>query len=210
MKSLDALNILADLSASQRGLFTTAQAHAVGVDRLTLSRLAKNGHIERIVSGVYRASAAPSFREERAFAVWLALEPTTPAWERPRDAGGLVASHGTAAWLLGLGELNPEPFTFTSARRRQTRRRGVRLVKAVLDGADVTDDAGIPVTTPERTILDLLRDGEDLSLIGSVLRDALVVDSSVATDEFKTRIDAFAARRGYPKACQLYDLLVRG
>ncbi|GAB7305223.1 hypothetical protein MAFF212519_31410 [Clavibacter michiganensis] len=60
MKSLDALPLLAELTAGQWGMVTTAQAEAVGVSRLQLSRLAQRGLLERMAHGVYRdAGSAP-------------------------------------------------------------------------------------------------------------------------------------------------------
>ena len=79
MKALDALNILNDLSASQQGVFTVAQARNLGIERLTLFRLEAHNQIERITHGVYRSCAAPSFREEDVWAAWLTLYPATPA-----------------------------------------------------------------------------------------------------------------------------------
>lgn len=42
------------MSSNQRGMFTAAQAKKLGVERYTLTRLEKEGIIERIVRGVYR------------------------------------------------------------------------------------------------------------------------------------------------------------
>ena len=122
MKKQDAQNILNDLTASQQGVLTTAQARSLGIERLVLSRLETHGQIERIAHGVYRSCAAPSFREGDVWAAWLALYPRAPAWERRRDGSQGAASHGTAAWLLQLGELNPAPMTFILPIRKQTRR----------------------------------------------------------------------------------------
>ena len=107
MKALDALNITDDLAASQRGLLTSAQAHAAGVGRMELSRLAASGHLERIARGVYRASGAPSMREEAVWAAWLSMDPGVMSYDR--DPLACAVSHNTAAWLMGLGELEPEP-----------------------------------------------------------------------------------------------------
>ena len=82
MKALDALNITDGIAASQRGLVTSAQALAAGVGRMELSRLAANGHLERVGRGVYRASGAPSIREEAVWAAWLSLEPAALAHSR--------------------------------------------------------------------------------------------------------------------------------
>lgn len=208
MKALDALGILNDLSASQRGMFTSAQARKFGVDRLALSRLELNGQIERVMHGVYRSCAAPSFREEDVWAVWLALEPATPAWERARDGSQGVASHGTAAWLLGFGELNPVPITFTTPTRKQTRRDGVRLVKRKVTPDAVTTVCGIPATKPAKTVLDLLDGGEDLSLIANVLADAVRTDGDALGKEFASEIDARGGRYGVSAGESLYERLV--
>ena len=208
MKALDALNILNDLSASQRGVFTAAQARSVGVDRLALSRLESNGQIERLFHGTYRSCAAPSFREEDVWAAWLALYPSTPAWERPRDGSQGAASHGTAAWLMGLGELDPSPITFTTPERKQTRRDGLRLVKGAVSSNEVTTVAGIPVTRPARTVLDLLDDGEDLSLVSNVLTDAAKVDNAVLDGGFVAKVDARGVRYGVPSNGSLYERIM--
>lgn len=208
MKALDTLNILNDLSASQRGLFTTAQARAAGVDRLALSRLESNGQIERVMHGVYRACAAPPFREEDVWAAWLALNPSVPAWERARDGSEGAASHGTAAWLFGIGELGPAPITFTTPTRKQTRRDGLRLVKRTVEKDDVATVAGVPVTKPARIVLDLLDDGEDLSLISNVLRDAAAIDDEVLDSEFAAKVDARGARYGMRRKESFYERLM--
>lgn len=207
MKSLDALNILNDLSASQQGVFTAAQARGLGIERLVLSRLETHGQIERIAHGVYRSCAAPSFREAGVWAAWLALYPITPAWERRRDGSQGAASHNTAAWLLQLGELSPTPMTFTLPVRKQTRRDGLRLVKAAICPEEVTTVKGIPTTVPTRTILDLLRDGEDLSLIANVFGDARKTYREVEERAFADKVDELGGRYGLQKNCSLYERL---
>ena len=207
MKSLDALNILNDLSASQQGVFTAAQARGLSIERLALSRLEAHGQIERITHGVYRSCAAPPFREEDAWAAWLALYPETPAWERRRDGTQGAASHNTAAWLLQLGEFNPAPMTFTLPFRKQTRRDGIRLVKAPIFPNEVTTVKGIPTTIPTRTILDLLRDGEDLSLVANVFNDARKTYREIEERAFADKVDELGGRYGLKKNCSLYEKL---
>lgn len=163
MKALDALNIINDLASSQKGLFTAAQTTALGIDRMSLSRLAAHGQIEPVARGVFKAAAAPSIRGEDVYAAWLATDPTSPAYLRPPSGNVCVASLGTAAWLHGLGELKPEPITFSYPDRKQTRNPSVRFLRRSLPADDVCIAEGIPTTTPRRTILDLLDYGEDLS-----------------------------------------------
>lgn len=207
MKSLDALNILNDLSASQQGVFTAAQARGLGIERLALSRLEAHGQIERIAHGVYRSCAAPSFREEDVWATWLALYPETPAWERRRDGSQGAASHNTAAWLLQLGELAPAPTTFTLPIRKQTRRSSMRLVKAPIRPEEVMTVKGIPTTVPTRTILDLLRDGEDLSLVANVFNDARKTYRKVEEGAFADKVDELGRRYGLKRNRSLYERL---
>ncbi len=207
MKALDALNILNDLSASQQGVFTVAQARGLGIERLELFRLESHDQIERIAHGVYRSCAAPSSREEDVWAAWLTLYPETPAWKRRRDGSQGAASHGTAAWLLELGELAPSPITFTTPVRKQTRRGDVRLVKAPLSSAEVMIVKGIPTTAPTRIILDLLRDKEDLSLVASVFSDARKTYREITSRTFADQVDKLGGHYGLKKNHSLYERL---
>lgn len=208
MRALDALNITDGIAASQRGLVTSAQALAAGVGRMELSRLAANGHLERVGRGVYRASGAPSIREEAVWAAWLSLEPAALAYSR--DPLACAVSHNTAAWLMGLGELSPEPLTFTSAARRQVQRDGLRVVRGRLLSDEVRTVAGLPCTTAARTVCDLVVDGEDLSLVSAVLRDALA--AGIVGDEVALRrdVDGLGKKRGPEDGASLYEMLKRG
>lgn len=205
MKALDALNITDALAASQRGLFTSAQALAAGVGRMELSRLAANEHVVRLDRGVYRAAGAPSIREEAVWAAWLSLDPAQLA--HSRDPLSCVVSHNTAAWLMGLGEVNPEPLTFSSPVRRQVARRGLRIVKAGVERRDVRIAAGLPCTSAKRTVIDLVADGEDLSLVASVLQDALAAGLVEDEELLGRQVDALARRRGMLCASSLYEVL---
>lgn len=204
MKALEALTILGDFCASQRGMFTSAQAQSAGVGRMTLSRLADGGQIEQVLRGVYRAAAAPVVREEDVYAAWLATDPAVPAWERPVDGTGCTASLNTAAWLHGLGELKPEPLTFSCPKRRQTRNPNLRFLRRNLEAVDVSVVGGIPVTTPARTVLDLIDYGEDLSLVASVMADA-EVDGRCSG--LRDEVDRRAVRRGFADGFPLYSYL---
>jgi very-short-patch-repair endonuclease len=66
-----------------------------------------------------------------------------------------VASHWTAAWLLGLALYRPSAFDLTVPSRRGHRRREFFVHYASLTAADVTDANAIPVTSIERTYLDI-------------------------------------------------------
>ena len=208
MKALDALNKTDDIASSQRGYVTSAQALAVGVGRMELSRLAARGHLERVGRGVYRAAGAPSIREEEVWCAWLSLEPAVLAYER--DPLTHVVSRNTVTWLMDLGELNPEPVTFTSAVRRQVKRDGLRIVRGRLEASEVHTVAGLPCTTAARTVYDLVADGEDLSLISSVLHDALSAGIIYDEASLQRDIDGLGKRLGLAGGMSLYEMLMRG
>lgn len=173
---------------------------------MELSRLAASGHLERIARGVYRASGAPSMREEAVWAAWLSMDPGVMSYDR--DPLACAVSHNTAAWLMGLGELEPEPVTLTCPARRQVAARGIRTVRAELQPADVATVGGLPCTTAARAVADLISSGEDISLVAAVLRDAL--DAGLVQDEavLRDRIDALGPKRGIRRGESLWNMML--
>ncbi|MBK6668514.1 MAG: type IV toxin-antitoxin system AbiEi family antitoxin domain-containing protein [Actinobacteria bacterium] len=102
MRATQALRILADLSAPQWGMATTAQASAHGVTRHELSRLAQRGHLDRVAQGIYRDAGAPADAFEGIRAAWLGAEPARTAEERLSDLpNGVVVMGASAAALYG-------------------------------------------------------------------------------------------------------------
>lgn len=166
--------MLDGLAAEQAGLVTAAQAGAAGVDRVTQLRLADAQLLERAGRGVYRVAGAEPPEHLEIRAAWLRLDPVTPAWQRDGlgDNDGVV-SHRSACLLHRLGDIPAPDVELTVPRRRTTREPGVRLLmRADLEPADVTIIDGLPVTTVERTVADLLREHADGGHVGGVLADA--------------------------------------
>lgn len=200
MKSSAALRVLAELSASQWGMVTTAQAAEHGVQRLDLSRLAKAGHLERLAHGVYRDAGAPSDEYESLRAAWLAAEPSRTAEARLRDlVGGIVVMGESAASLHGVGDLPADRQEFSTPVRRQTQRAEVSYRQRQLNPDDVTITHGLPVTTIERNIADLVEARTDLSLVADVLRDAVRV-RNLDTGRLSDLLSPLAARNGLRKS----------
>lgn len=169
MKARDALLTLAELSASQWGMFTTAQAATRDVSRLTLARLADAGQLERLAHGVYRDAGSPGDELDDLRALWLSVDPARLAEERiTTDEHAVIVSGATAAWLHGVGDLRPEPYEFTTSRRRQSHRDELRYRVRKLDGSRITIIHGLPVTDLEQTIVDLVEARTDLSLVAGV------------------------------------------
>lgn len=185
MKSAEVLRRVQEISADQWGLFTTAQAKQQGIIGTELSRVARAGHIEPIIHGVHRLVGTPTDEYEGLRAVWLSTEPGRLAYERLDDEGSVVVSGATAAWLHGLGDLPPEPYEFSSPVRRQSRRADVRFRRRPIPQKAKTIAEGLPVTTVERTIGDLVQDRTDESLVIDCLVDA--------ADRGQLNMDALAA-----------------
>lgn len=109
--------------------------------------------------------------------------------------------------MHGLGELKPEPITFSHPARKQTRSSRLRFLKRKLEPNGLTIAAGIPTTTYARTILDLIDYGEDLSLVSSVLADAERLDPAL---NVKDEVNARSGHRGFARNFPLYDYLKEG
>lgn len=173
MKSDDALRALAEVTAYQWGMVTSAQAAMLGVTRLDLSRLAADGQLDRVSHGVYRHAGAPAGVHADLQAAWLSTEPKTMGAARIRDAAsGVVVAAESAAHLHGIGDFRPLRHEFVSPSRRQSQRSTIRYRQRTLDPHDVTLVDGLPVMTMERTLADLVEEVGDLSLVADALRDA--------------------------------------
>ncbi|PPH53123.1 type IV toxin-antitoxin system AbiEi family antitoxin domain-containing protein [Rathayibacter sp. AY1E2] len=194
-----ALAALAAVSAGQWGMLTTAQAAAVSVSRVQLTRLTQQGHLERLVHGVYRDAGSASGEFDDVRAAWLSTDPKRTAAERvASQQPGAVVGGNTAAYLHGFGDLQPDPYEFATPIRRQSKRLDIRYRHRPLTPGDVTVRAGLPTTTIDRTIADLLSDHEDVSLVAAVLADA-VRHSAVDLERLTTLLEPLAARHGYLK-----------
>lgn len=199
MKSGEALRKLVDITASQWGMVTTAQAGALGVTRLTLSRLAESGHLERLAHGVYRDAGSPSDEFEDLRAAWLSTEPKLLAEDRLGNlADGVVVASSSAAMLHGIGDLWANRHEFVTPRRRQTQRAEIHYRQRKLDDRDVTIVEGLPTMTLERTLADLLDDVGDTSLVADTL-GAAVKKRWLDLDRLKELLAPLAERNGFKR-----------
>lgn len=195
--------LVSHLAAGQWGLLTSAQAQREGVTRVQLGRLTEAGVLERVDHGVYAIASAPY--EHRALrAAWLALDPARTAEERLVDplVGGVV-SHTSAADLHDLGDLLDDVPEFTLTERKQTR-RDIRLHRGPLTHADVTLVDGLPTTTEERTVADLLRDGHDTEHVAQIIGEGTrrgVIDLV----DLAARLEPLARRYGRPDGTALVE-----
>lgn len=197
---------VSELASGQWGLLTTAQAEKAGVSRLQLARLADAGVIERIDRGIYVTPAAVDERTPLRSA-WLSLEPKVTAEERLGDpVSSGVLSHTSAAALYEIGDLLGDQPEITVPERKQSR-RAIRLHRSALDANEVTIVQGLPVTTPQRTVADLLRDGHDPSHVAEIAGD--VIRRGLASrQDMAIALDPLARRNGHRSGTALLDHLL--
>lgn len=135
---------LAGLARTQHGLFRREQAIELGWTRARLHSLVASGWCDHPRRGVYRVVGAPvtKFQLDLA-AVWFA-------------GGDAVASHRSGARLWAVPGFWKEGPEVSMARGRSQRREyGLVHGSLLLPAEHRTVVAGIPVTTPARTIFDL-------------------------------------------------------
>lgn len=207
MDRADALRKLGERASDQWGLVTAAQAKLDGVQGVDLLRLERSGLLENVGRGVYRIAAAVPPEHLEVKVAWLRLDPKTPAWQRKAgDTRSGVVSHASACELHGLGDLPVDRAELTVPVRRTTRDEGVRLHLLALEADDVTVVDGLPVTTVERTIADLLRSRADGAHIGTVIADA-DFKGLLDLEGLAARVSSFVRAYGLPAEASGEDLL---
>ncbi|MFC8835353.1 type IV toxin-antitoxin system AbiEi family antitoxin domain-containing protein [Streptomyces griseoincarnatus] len=207
MERAEQLAVLSGVAADQWGLVTAAQAKAHGLSAVQLKRLTEAGLLENVGRGVYALSAAGLPHHLEIKVAWLRLQPTVPAWERPiggPDSG--VISHASACQLHSLGDIPAPDVEISVPRRRTTTEPFVRMRTANLPTADITMVDGLPVTTPARTIIDLLHTKADGGHVGGVIADAErrdLVDINVLAQA----VQPYARKYGLRRAATGYELI---
>lgn len=193
MKRVDALEIIHTLTAQQWGLFTTAQAKQFGITDKDLARLNNNGLISRIRSGVYIAEGTPWSNLTEIRTQWLALEPKSLAHERESQA---VISHISATQIYGVGDLGLEHIHFTVDVPRQTRQPEVKFHVEELHQNQWQLVEGLPVTTPIKTITDLVATDIEPGHVLDVLDD-FVAAGHIEVHEIPTGLKPVAEYLGF-------------
>lgn len=214
MKRTEAQAILGALAGDQYGLVTSAQAAERGIGGKTLERLRGADLLTKVGWGVYQVAGATTPTHLEIRVAWLRLDPERPAWERDghgeRDG---VVSHRSACLLHELGDIPAPNVELTVPGRMTTRDRWVTLHRhdGPLPAEDITIVDGLPVTTVERTVLDLVREGADAGHVGGVIADAErrgLLDLRALAD----RVEPFAERYALPGGSgeELISTLVAG
>ena len=192
---------IADIAANQWGMITSAQARVHGVSRANLAHRVRTGALERTDHyGVYRLVAAPTSSLDDLRAAWLSTNPEVLAFERteqPRlDA---VIASAAAAMVHGIGDVYPAPYRIIVPGRRQSATGAIAYSWRALDPRDVEIVDGLPVTSRERTVLDILVDEGDVSIAADALRGALRDEYDLDETRLAALLAPHAERLGKPR-----------
>jgi predicted transcriptional regulator of viral defense system len=162
---MDELTLLAE---ENDGLFTSQEARRAGVPDSVLVRLAQRRRLERVARGVYRIRIFPPtrFSQYRQAILWVR------ASSGPQN---VALSHETALAVYGISDANPSRIHLTipaRARLRRERPIGIVVHRADPSPEEITTHEGMPVTTVERTIGDILVETGKVGLARQAIGDA--------------------------------------
>ncbi len=171
------------IAARQWGVLTRRQAIEAGLEPHQIEHRLRNGRWREVARGVYAVAGAPNCWEQKVMIACLA---------GPKET---VASHPTAAALLGLGKAPPLP-QVTIPVKASGRFKGAELFRGQLRPGEICVTRKIRCTTPIRTIIDCaaggLMSGEALwDLVDSALCKKLMQPSRLVRESG----DAWAAAR---------------
>lgn len=149
-----------ELAAGHGGYFTTGEASQAGISYRQLSYHAASGALERASHGVYRLIDYPAHPHGDMIAVTL--------WAGPDSA----ISYESALAVYGLASAMPAAIHLTAPPSFKGHRDAVRIhhEKLAPDERRLWDD--VPVTTVERTLIDITRSG-DRVLLHDAVRESL-------------------------------------
>lgn len=154
------------IASTQHGYFTSAQAEACGISAALLQHHLRSGRYRRIAWGLFRFRDFPDSAEDDLCAAWLAAG---------RDRA--VVSHTSALALLDLSDIIPDGFHLTVPRARRNVRTLPGTILHTTDRPftpiDLTERAGMSVTTPGRTILDATAYGAGPEQIALAIEQAV-------------------------------------
>jgi predicted transcriptional regulator of viral defense system len=159
---------LFQMAEANDGLFTSRQARENGIQASVLVRLAQRGRLVRAARGVYRIAHYPPdrFAQCREAVLWA------QASHGPQRA---ALSHETALLVFGLSDVNPAKVHLTvpkHARLRREKPSWIVIHRADLPPHDLAEHEGIPVTSAERTIIDIIATNHRTDLARQAIADA--------------------------------------
>lgn len=157
------------LAEEHDGLLASKDARALGIQDSVLVRLAQRGRLERMSRGVYRIAHFPADR--------LAQYREAVLWAQASQGPERVAlSHETALLLYGISDVNPARVNLTvpmSARLRREHPEWIVIHRADLTPQEISQHEGMPLTSVERSVMDVLATTHRADIARRAITDAL-------------------------------------
>lgn len=138
------LHAIFEISTPQHGVIHRRQLRQLGASSKVVRRMVDDGLLVPAGPSVLRVGGAvPTWRQQ----LWIAVLEAPP---------GSVVSHRSAARLHGIGRFAEGPVDLTEVGDPDTvERTSARKISNRLPDTHRTTVAGLPVTTPARTVFDL-------------------------------------------------------
>ena len=160
---------LSALAEEHDGLLTSKDARAQGIQDSVLVRLAQRGRLERMSRGVYRIAHFPAdrFAQYREAVLWA---------QASHGPERVALSHETALLLHGISDVNPARVHLTvpmSARLRREHPEWIVIHRAHLTPQEIRQHEGMPVTSVERSVMDVLSTTHRADIAKKAITDAL-------------------------------------
>lgn len=133
---------LAKLAASQHGVVTRTEALSLGLTPSAIDRRCRKGVLRRLHDGVYAHAAVPAGLRQTLLAICR--------WA----GGGTAASHRSAAHLWRFDGYDDSILEISGPRRLRSS-KVISHVTIPIPIEDMRQVEGIPVTSPERTLVEL-------------------------------------------------------
>ena len=177
MTSDDLIGRVTGLARSQHGLVRLEQFPVA--ERGRVRHLARKGILQRVARGVFRISGAPkTWMQSLQAGIW-ALGPQA------------AVSHGAAARVYGCDRFEAASAELSVPRQQRGRNLGelgvtVHTTTSPLRG-DIRHVEGLPITSPERTIVDLARRGTPAKLLEAAI-DSMIRLRLTTLDHISDRI----------------------
>jgi len=151
------------------GLLTSKEARALGIQDFVLVRLAQRGRLERMSRGVYRIAHFPADR--------LAQYREAILWAKASQGPERIAlSHETTLLLYGISDVNPAHVNLTvpmSARLRREHPEWIVIHRANLSPQEISRHEGMPITSVERSVMDVFSTTHRTDIARPAIADAL-------------------------------------
>jgi predicted transcriptional regulator of viral defense system len=187
-RNIAASRTLYATAQAQGGFFTARQAREAGYEDSVHPYQVRSGNWVREARGVYRLAQFPTPARPDLM-VWQ-------LWSRNRrDERQGVFSHATALTLHDLSDVMPTKLDMTvppGFRRMAAIPHVLRLHHARLSPRDVQTIDGVRVTTPLRTLIDVIAEGViapelQVQAVDQALRRGLIMRRQLETARVSTR-----------------------